>query len=60
MIETYEGGNNHLSNVCSPGRNNLLLTFFMLKSACDEGFLEIMQIIIHYEQRCAAVNVKIF
>ena len=32
----------------------------MLKNACDEGFLEIMQIIIHYEQRCAAVNVKIF
>ena len=28
MIETYEGGNNHLSNVCSPGGNNLLLTFF--------------------------------
>ena len=59
MIDTYEGGNNHLSNVCSPGGNNLF-TFLMLRSACDECFLEIMQIIIHYEQRCAAVNVKIF
>ena len=58
MMDTSEGGNNHLSNVCSPGGNNL--TFFTLKNACDECFLEIMQIIIDYEQRCAAVKMKIF
>ena len=36
------------------------ITCFHVENACDECFLEIMQIIIYYEQSCAAVNVKIF
>ena len=44
MIDTYEGGNNHSSNVCSPGGNNLF-TFFMLKMLVMNVFLRLCKLL---------------